>query len=216
MQFILESLSYVLIVIIGLLPIANPFSTAPVFLTVSSKLDDESKKRLLKLTCKYMFLILITFLLAGALILSFFGISVYALRYAGGLIIIVLVYRMLFPSSLDVNDQLEVNNFDRARGLAFTPLAMPMLSGPGSIAIIISMAADISKAPNILTRLLGYFLVGLGIFITVFICYIVLKSSTKITKILGPSGIDALTRIMGFILICLGVEFMASGVNGYF
>ncbi len=216
MHIILELLSYVLIVIIGLLPIANPFSTAPVFLTVSSKLDDESKKRLLKLTCKYMFSILVTFLLAGALILSFFGISVYALRFAGGLIIMVLGFRMLFPGSQDENDQLEANNFEQARGLAFTPLAMPMLSGPGSIAIIISMAADISKDPNILTRILGYFLVGLGIFITVLICWIVLRSATKITNILGPTGIDALTRIMGFILICLGVEFMASGVNGYF
>lgn len=216
MHFILESLSDVLIVIIGLLPIANPFSTAPVFLTVSSKLDDDSKKRLLKLTCKYMFAILITFLLAGALILSFFGISVYALRFAGGLIIMVLGFRMLFPGNRDENDQLEVYNYEQARGLAFTPLAMPMLSGPGSIAIIISMAADISKEPNILARTFGYFVVGLGIFITVLICWLVLRSSTKITNILGPSGIDALTRIMGFILICLGVEFMASGITGYF
>jgi len=216
MQFIYESLSYLLIVVIGLLPIANPFSTAPIFLTVSSKLDDDSKKRLLKLTCQFMFSILITFLLAGALILSFFGISVDALRFAGGLIILVLGFRMLFPGTQVENDQLEVNTYEQARGLAFTPLAMPMLSGPGSIAIIISMAADISKEPNILERIFGYFVVGLGIFITVLICWIVLRSSTKIIKILGPSGIDALTRIMGFILICLGVEFMASGIRGYF
>jgi len=216
MDFIYESLSYVIIVVIGLLPIANPFSTAPIFLTVSSKLDDDSKKRLLKLTCKFMFSILITFLLAGALILSFFGISVDALRFAGGLIILVLGFRMLFPGTQVDNDQLEVNTYEQARGLAFTPLAMPMLSGPGSIAIIISMAADISKEPNILERIFGYFVVGLGIFLTVLICWVVLRSSTKVTKILGPSGIDALTRIMGFILICLGVEFMASGIRGYF
>ena len=99
MQTISELLYYIAIVVIGLLPIANPFSTAPVFLAVSSNLDTQSRYKLLKLTCIYMFCILIVFLLIGALILSFFGISVSALRISGGLIITVLGFRMLFPTN---------------------------------------------------------------------------------------------------------------------
>jgi len=72
MQTLSEFFYYIAIVVIGLLPIANPFSTAPVFLAVTSELNTESKHRLLKLTCIYMLSILIVFLLAGALILSFF------------------------------------------------------------------------------------------------------------------------------------------------
>jgi multiple antibiotic resistance protein len=216
MQIIPDLFSYIAIIVIGLLPIANPFSTAPIFLAVTSKLDAESKNKLLKLTCIYMFATLIIFLLAGALILSFFGISVSALRIAGGLIITVLGFRMLFPSNTAEKENAAVTTYEQAKGLAFTPLAMPMLSGPGSIAVIISMAAQISEKESFLLRLGGYAVVGLGILITVIICWLVLRSSTKITKLLGPTGIDALTRIMGFILICIGVEFVASGIKGFF
>ncbi len=216
MQIIPDLFSYIAIVVIGLLPIANPFSTAPIFLAVTSKLDAESKKKLLKLTCIYMFAILIIFLLAGALILSFFGISVSALRIAGGLIITVLGFRMLFPSNTVEKENAAVTTYEQAKGLAFTPLAMPMLSGPGSIAVIIGMAAQISEKESFLLRLGGYAVVGLGILITVIICWLVLRSSTKIIKILGPTGIDALTRIMGFILISIGVEFAASGIKEFF
>ncbi len=123
---------------------------------------------------------------------------------------------MLFPTSASEKENVTVSNYEEAKGLAFTPLAMPMLSGPGSIAVIIGMAAQISEQESILLRLSGYAVVGLGILITVIICWLVLRSSTKIIKILGPTGIDALTRIMGFILICIGVEFTASGIQGFF
>ena len=215
MQYLYDFFSFILIVIAGLLPIANPFSTAPVFLSVTSKLDTESRKRVLKLTCIYMFFTLLVFLLAGALILSFFGISVPGLRIAGGLILTVLGFRMLFPTASSGEDLQEARTFEQARGLAFTPLAMPMLSGPGSIAVIISMAAQISENPSILLRIAGYFVVGIGILITVVICWFVLRSSTKITKFLGATGIDAMTRIMGFIIICIGVEFTVSGIKGF-
>lgn len=216
MQIITEFFSYIAIVVVGLLPIANPFSTAPVFLAVTANLDTTSKYKLLRLTCIYMFSILIIFLLAGALILSFFGISVSALRIAGGLIITVLGFRMLFPETKKEQDKVQIHTYEQAKGLAFTPLAMPMLSGPGSIAVIISMAAKISEDDSFLLRLGGYAVVGVGILVTVAICWLVLRSSTKIIKILGPTGIDALTRIMGFILICIGVEFTVSGIKGFF
>ncbi len=215
MQFLYDLFSYVIIVVVGLLPIANPFSTAPVFLSLTSKLDPVSRKKVLKLACFYMFFVLFIFLLAGALILSFFGISVESLRIAGGLILTVLGFRMLFPSPAADNEHVDVRTFEQARGLAFTPLAMPMLSGPGSIAVIISMAAQISENPSIPMRLAGYGVVALGILITVKICWLVLRSSTKITKFLGPTGIDAMTRIMGFIIICIGVEFTVSGIKGF-
>ncbi len=137
-----------------------------------------------------------------------------ALRIAGGLIITVLGFRMLFPDQPKERETSDITTYDQAKALAFTPLAMPMLSGPGSIAVIISMAAEISERESIIMRLAGYFVVAVGILITVIICWFVLRSSTKITKLHGNSGIDALTCIMGFILICIGVEFAESGIKG--
>ena len=113
MELVSDVLSYLAIVITGLLPIANPFSTAPVFLAVTSKLDPSSRKKVLKLTCIYMFFILLIFLLAGALILSFFGISVHGLRIAGGLILTVLGFRMLFPATAAESEQQDVRTFEQ-------------------------------------------------------------------------------------------------------
>ncbi len=216
MQILLDFFYLVIFVVIALIPITNPFSSAPIFLSITSRLDEESKNKLIKLTCIYMFSILIIFLLAGAVIMNFFGISVHSLRIAGGLIITVLGFRMLFPASSSGTELTEVKDFEQAKGLAFTPLAMPMLSGPGFDCRVVSMAADISSIQNPLTRVLGYLVEGIGIFITVIICWLVLRSSTKVTKLLGPSGLDGLTKIMGFILICIGVEIAVSGIKGFF
>jgi len=77
------------------------------------------------------------------------------------------------------------------------------------------MVAEISEKDSLLLRLSGYAVVSLGILVTVIICWLVLRSSIKITKFLGPSWIDALTRIMGFIIICIGVEFEESRIKGF-
>ena len=98
MQILTDYFYLIIVVIIALIPIANPFSTAPIFLTISSKLEEESKNKLIKLTCIYMFCILIVFLIAGVVILDFFGISVDSLRTTGGLVITVIGFRMLFPA----------------------------------------------------------------------------------------------------------------------
>jgi len=215
-QILSDYVYLIIVVVIALIPITNPFSSAPIFLSITSKLDEGSRNKLLKLTCIYMFSILIVFLLAGVVILNFFGISLDSLRIAGGLIITFLGFKMLFPASASDTEQTEVNTYEQARGLAFTPLAMPMLSGPGSIAVVVSMAADISKDQSIIARIAGYLAEGLGILITVLICWLVLRSSTKITTLLGTSGLDALTKIMGFVIICIGVEFTVSGIKGFF
>jgi len=192
----------------GLLPIANPFSTAVVFLSLTSNRGDSQKRRIARMTCIYMTGILLVFLLAGVLIMNFFGISLPGVRIAGGLIVTGIGFGMMRPGKEEKNTVAEDAD-DDVNDISFTPLAMPMLSGPGSIAVTIGMAAETK-------RILDYVAISIGIILVAVISYFVLRYSTTIVRFLGKTGMNALNRIMGFILICVGIQFIVNGVYGFF
>lgn len=188
----------------ALLPIANPFSTAPVFVAITRKMSHVRRNQQARMAAFYMACVLLVALLAGALILKFFGISLPALRIAGGLIIARIGFKMLDPApeeSLPQQDQREA--LDR-RDIAFTPIAMPLLSGPGSIAVTISMATSVDS-------IVDYVPVCAGIIAVAFISWLVLRSSARVIDVMGSSGVNVLTRIMGLILVCVGIQFVANG-----
>ncbi|HEX5789400.1 MAG TPA: MarC family NAAT transporter [Woeseiaceae bacterium] len=188
----------------ALLPIANPFSTAPIFAAMTRGDTAASRNRTARAAGIYMACILLVSLVAGALILEFFGISLEALRVAGGLIIARIGFSMLNPEPerpLSRRDQHE--SADR-EAIAFTPIAMPLLSGPGSIAVTISMATS-ADGP------LDYVPVGIGIVIVSAIAWVVLRYSMPIVDALGRTGVNALTRLMGLVLVCIGVQFVVTG-----
>ena len=160
-----------------------------------------------------MAMVLLVFLAAGALILGFFNISIPGLRIAGGLIIIITGARMLFPDTQRSSEaELPTN---KKENIAFTPLAMPLMSGPGSISVVLSMSDRVSDAQTLKEMFIGYCVVALGIVLTVLVCWIVLRSSSKISRLLGDSGIDVLTRMMAFFLVAIGVEFLLGGISEY-
>lgn len=93
----------------------------------------------------------------------------------------------------------------RMSDIAFTPIAMPLLSGPGSIAVTITMATEVERPRE-------YLAVAIGIVIVAITTWLILRSSTQVTRFLGTTGMTALTRLMGFILVCIGVQFIAFGL----
>jgi multiple antibiotic resistance protein len=116
----------------------NPFSTAPLFVSLSAGMDLRRRNRQALLACVYAFAILVVFLLLGSAIIDFFGISVPGVRVAGGLIIAVMGLRMLFPAPQGPGaGDADPEHVD----IAFTPLAMPSLAGPGSISLVLAAAA---------------------------------------------------------------------------
>ncbi len=205
---IVNLLTIILGTVAGLLPIANPFSTAVVFVSLTSYRSDVQKRKIARMTCIYMTGILLVFLMAGVLIMKFFGISLPGVRIAGGLIVTGIGFGMMRPgkeekSSIAQEAEEDVND------IAFTPLAMPMLSGPGSIAVTIGMAAET-------TKIVDYIAISIGIMLVAAISYAVLRYSTTVVRFLGKTGMIALNRIMGFILICVGIQFIVNGVYGFF
>ncbi len=206
-------ISSLAIVFTGLFPIANPFSAAPVFLALTKNHSDLEAHDVALKASIYMGAVLVSFLLIGALILGFFGITITGLRIAGGLIILITGLRMLFAPTEDSyqSDKESV----RHQNVAFTPLAMPMLSGPGSISVVLSMSDKIADLESYSLMITGYLVVAAGILITVVVCWFVLRYSRKITQFMGESGIDAITRFMAFFLVAIGVEFLLNGITAY-
>lgn len=190
--------------IVALLPIVNPFSVAITFISLSKDMDDSKRNREALLASIYMTVILLIFLVAGVLIMKFFGISLPGIKIAGGLIILNIGFKMLNPEYKDLRG---INAETRTRSdedIAFTPLAVPMLSGPGAIAVTIGMAATAGSR-------LDYAAESLGILVVAVVTYICLRVAGSVKNLLGEYGVNVLTRILGFILICVGVQFVVVG-----
>jgi multiple antibiotic resistance protein len=204
-----EGLTYVLSTVGALLPIVNPLSAVGLVVSITANLTEAERTEQIRRACIFMFFILTAFLVAGGLIMSFFGISIPGLRIAGGLILSYLGFRMLFPETpTRISHQEEVEAAQKA-DVSFTPLAMPSLSGPGSIAVVIGMSSNVQESQHVV---IGHALVAIGIAITAVISYAVLRAATRLEKILGATGMNAMTRIMGFLLICIGIQFVINGV----
>ncbi|MGD8808543.1 MAG: MarC family NAAT transporter [Gammaproteobacteria bacterium] len=189
----------------ALLPIVNPISAAPVFLGVTSRSSTTHRIRQARLAAFYTGCILLCSFFAGSLILEFFGISLPVLRVAGGLVITRVGFGMLGQSGSAEASGAGAPAADGAADVAFTPVAMPMLAGPGSMAVTIAMATEahsfVSDAG-----------VVIGIAIVSALAWVTLHFSGSIIRFIGETGMNALTRVMGLILVCIGITFVATGI----
>lgn len=208
MDWLLEGFMYVISTVGALLPIVNPLSAVGLVVSITADLTEAERTEQIKRACIYMFAILTAFLVAGGLIMSFFGISIPGLRIAGGLIVSYLGFRMLFPESAAMSPQERVEAAHK-RDVSFTPLAMPSLSGPGSIAVVIGISTTAQQSSHVI---LNHILVAIGVAITAMISYAVLRAAARLNRLLGATGMNATARIMGFLLVCIGVQFIINGI----
>lgn len=191
----------------ALLPIANPLTGVAILPAISAHLSPIERSRQVRQACYYMAGILVVFLLAGAVLMDFFSISIPGLRIAGGLIVCKFGFNMLFPQ-----EHASDANFNSRKNISFSPLAMPTLSGPGSIAVVISMSTGVHSQTE-LPIWLGYISVVIGILLVAFLSWLMLRASERMSSLLGTEGIEAVSRIMGFLLICIGVQFVINGTT---
>ncbi len=193
--------------IAALLPIVNPFSTAPMFLSLTEGYSEAERNLQAKKGVMYMSAILLVFLLAGSFIMNFFGLSLPGMRIAGGILVSGVGMGMLKPKDSE-HTEAEAKEAKAKQDISFTPLAMPSLSGPGAISVVIGMSS-IAQG-----YWLDYVYIALGILAVAAIVFFTLRSSTRLVKLLGVNGLHAMTKIMGFIILCVGVQFVVTGVLG--
>jgi multiple antibiotic resistance protein len=194
--------------VIALLPLINPLASAPTFLAITEGDTHERRLQQLRMACIYMIAILVCFLIGGTFIMKFFGISIPGLRIAGGLLVAGIGSAMLLGPGKEVGADDAAHREARAkRDVSFSPLAMPILSGPGSIAVTIGFT-------SLASGLLDYVAIIIGILVVAAITYTTLSLSDRVVRVIGANGMNAMSKVMGFLILCIGIQFVVNGVLG--
>lgn len=193
---------------VSLITIINPPATLPIFTSVTNGMDAATARRVASSGSVYSFCILVVSLFAGSLIMKAFGISYGAMRVAGGMVIGLLGHGMLYGKA-------EVSEVAKAQygNPAFFPLALPGITGPGSIAVVIGLATQIREIGRFSQEVSAYLAVLLAMAGVCTVEFLLLRSARSVITRLGNTGIEVITRLSGFLLICVGVQFVASGAQ---
>jgi multiple antibiotic resistance protein len=199
-----------LTILIGLFSLINPMSALPVYISLTEGYGDDQKLRILKKTCIYIFIICMVAYFLGVYLLHFFGITIPALRVAGGLIIFRSGWQLLnVQHKKELKGKLEEG--DRKDDISFSPLAMPLLAGPGSMSFLITLYSNRHVKVNEAfwqdaAAITAIIIVSLSI-------YFIFKFAPRMMKYTGQSGLSALSKVMGFIVIGIGVQMILSSLT---
>ncbi|WP_170324312.1 MarC family NAAT transporter [Budvicia diplopodorum] len=217
MATILEIGNLIFLGLVLLIPLTNPLTSVALFLSLSGDMSEEERHHQAKMASFYVFLILVLSFVGGEVVMSTFGISIPGLRIAGGLIVAYIGFRMLFPAPIapaaerDSADERPKVVKPSTRNIAFVPLAMPSTAGPGTIAMVISAASSWHQSGTPGPWVIYTVLILTSLIVSL-ILWISLRSSDVIMKAVGKHGIEAISRVMGFLLVCMGVQFVINGV----
>ena len=184
----------------------NPLGIMPVFMSMTSSLDKNERRRTAKKANLVASVTLIAFAFSGQLLFNFFGISVDSFRMVGGIIFFMMGYDMLQARLVKVKMNKESTRKKYVNDISVTPLAIPMICGPGAITNSIVLMEDASTLAH------KGILIGV-ILLVCLISFLVLWSSAKITDLLGETGNTILMRLMGLIVMVIAVEFFFSGLK---
>ena len=200
-----DLLPFALLCFTSFFTLTNPLGTMPVFLTMTNGMNDHERKAIVRRATIESFITLMVFTFSGQFLFKFFGISSNGFRIAGGFIIFKIGFDMLQArySNAKLKEE-EVKTY--ADDISITPLAIPMLCGPGAIANAIMLMDDAS------TFTLKGTLIGI-IALVYFITFLILQASTRLVRILGETGNNVMMRLMGLILMVIAVECFVSGLK---
>ena len=200
-----DLLPFALLCFTSFFTLTNPLGTMPVFLTMTNGMNDHERKAIVRRATIVSFITLMVFTFSGQFLFKFFGISSNGFRIAGGFIIFKIGFDMLQARYSNAKSkEEEVKTY--ADDISITPLAIPMLCGPGAIANAIMLMDDAS------TLSLKGTLIGI-IALVYFITFLILQASTRLVRILGETGNNVMMRLMGLILMVIAVECFVSGLK---
>lgn len=191
----------------ALFSVINPIGSVPIFLALTQEDSRASKNRTALWASINVCIILIVSFLVGKYILAFLGISIDVLRIAGGIIICTSGFGLLsgtFSKRRGVNKKV-ANDAQQRNDIALTPLAIPMMAGPGSMSLLIAMYQDYSKLND------KFIIIG-AVLAVALISFLILRSAGYISKLLGASGIVAISRIIGFLVLAIGIQYIVNSL----
>jgi multiple antibiotic resistance protein len=200
-----EILTFALLSFTSFFTLINPLGTMPVFMTMTAGLEHKNRVKIAKKAVLVAFITIVAFAFSGQLLFNFFGISVNSFRIVGGIIFFLMGMDMLQARLGKVKvKESEVKKY--VNDISVTPLAIPMICGPGAITNAIVLMEDASNIGMIAALFIT-------ILVVMLLTYLIFISSTKIIKFLGETGNNVMMRLMGLIVMVIAVEFFFSGLK---
>jgi multiple antibiotic resistance protein len=191
---------------LALFPIVDPFGGIPIFYSLTSSWPAKERARTALKTALYVFAILVVFLFFGRFVLYFFGISLPVLKIAGGLIVANTAWGMVTSTARMTTA--ETDEASTKEDISLTPLAMPLLSGPGAIGVVMALAAHVDNRLAYLGMVIG--IAGVAVSVLLF-----LLMGGPLVRRLGPSAVGAINRIFGFLILAIAVQLVWDGVADF-
>ncbi len=204
-----ETTGHILTVFMGFFAIMNPIANTPVFLGLTASDSTAIRRRIAFKALMITFILIVFFILLGKLIFSLFGITLPAFQITGGILVFMIGLQMLHGQQSKIHSPAATDSTEKMQGalsVAVTPLAMPILGGPGTIAA----AMNFSSGDGISGMLITIIAFGLLCLVT----YIFFVSGERLVKLLGDEGLMMVTRLMGLILAVIGTQMFITGVAG--
>ncbi len=203
------TLSFFIGSFVSLFALINPLSALPVFISLTENHDSKWRNYQIRKTCMYIIVICACAYFAGSHILGFFGISINALKIAGGIIISRSGFLLLNAKhKRDVKGKIKQEALEKD-DISFSPLAMPLLAGPGSISLLINMWIEYPEFEKKATIMLAIVIVAFSIFV-------IFSIAPKILKYTGDAGLKSFSKIMGFLVLAIGIEMISASVLNLF
>lgn len=198
-------ISYFLSSFISLFALINPLSALPIFITLTKNYNPDHRFNIVKKTSIYIFFICLISYFIGGYVLTFFGISINALKIAGGIIISRSGFLLLNAKhKKDIKGKIKKESIEKD-DISFSPLAMPLLAGPGSMSLLINMRITDPFLNNMITMLFVILFITLAIFF-------ILSVAPKIINFTGEAGLKSLSKIMGFLVLAIGIEMILGSI----
>jgi multiple antibiotic resistance protein len=202
-----------LLVFAGLFPIVNPVGNAPIFFALTANRSEQARQMLAARVAVNGFFLLLASLFIGSYVLEFFGVTVPVLRIAGGLVVATFGWSVL---RTETEPTLHTGPVDQKSTVdAFFPLTLPLTVGPGSISVAIALGAQrplgAKTAAEIVLAVSGGIAGLAAVALTIFLSY---AFAGKLVSFMRESGINVLTRLSAFILLCIGVQIIWAGISG--
>ena len=204
-----------ILVLAALFPIVNPIGSAAVFLAMVSNIDEDLQRKLVNRITMYSFFLLFLSMLCGGKILSFFGVSLYSVQIGGGIVVAVNGWFLLTRDAQ--KDSAATPNPEEVLSQAFYPYTLPITVGPGSISVAVALGAHLPSQLHAKSFISPDVLVAsvLGTLVTCAIVYVCFRWARAASIMLGKSGTTVLMRLSSFILFCIGIQILTSGIRSY-
>ena len=202
-------------IILAFMVLINPFSALTLFLDSTHGYSLNNRRKVARIACLTIFITISFFTLAGETLLKLLGISIGSFQLAGGILVFLIALNMMNGEGNPVKPDQENFDVDHLHGAPPTmaasvvPIAIPMMIGPGGISTVIIYSSQVTGILQVSAILIA------GLFISLF-CYVALMAAGRISRLLGDTGLNIMSRIMGMLLAAVSIEIIVNGLRTLF